>query len=75
VYFASAEAAGMEPAQVGMVAAHNSDLVAARKCSLRTIFLRRPHEHGPGQNTDMEAKQDWDVVADSLLEVAEALGC
>jgi 2-haloacid dehalogenase len=75
VYFASAEAAGLAPAQVCMVAAHNSDLVAARKCGLRTIFVRRPHEHGPGQDTDLEAEQDWDVVADSLLEVADALGC
>jgi 2-haloacid dehalogenase len=75
VYFASAEAAGLEPAQVCMVAAHNSDLAAARQCGLRTIFLRRPHEHGPGQTTDLAAEQDWDVVADSLLEVAEALGC
>jgi 2-haloacid dehalogenase len=75
VYFASAEAAGLAPDQVCMVAAHNSDLVAARKCGLRTIFLRRPHEHGPGQDTDLEAEQDWDVVADSLLEVADALGC
>jgi 2-haloacid dehalogenase len=75
VYLASAAAAGLAPSQVCMVAAHNSDLVAARKCGLRTIFVRRPHEHGPGQDTDLEAEQDWDLVADSLLEVAEALGC
>lgn len=75
VYLASCEAAGVEPAQTALVAAHNKDLAAARALGLRTIFLRRPHEHGPDQKTDLEPEQDWDVVADSLTEVADLLGC
>lgn len=75
VYLASSEAAGLAPTEMCMVAAHNSDLAAARALGLRTIFLRRPQEHGPQQSTDLAAEQHWDIVADSLLDVADALGC
>jgi 2-haloacid dehalogenase len=75
VYLASCEAAGLAPTEVAMVAAHNNDLVAARALGLRTIFLRRPLEHGPQQATDLTAEHHWDVVAASMLEVADALGC
>lgn len=74
-YLRTAEAVGLPPGQVGMVAAHNGDLEAARALGMRTIFVRRPREHGPGQTCDLEPAQDWDVVADSLTEVADALGC
>jgi 2-haloacid dehalogenase len=75
VYLASIAAAGCTPQQAAMVAAHNQDLAAARALGLKTIFVRRPHEHCPRQTTDLHAEQDWDVVADGLLEVADALGC
>ena len=75
VYLASCDAAGVTPGQAGMVAAHNNDLAAARTLGLVTIFVRRPVEHGPRQSTDLDAEQGWDVVAASLVEVAEALGC
>lgn len=74
-YLKSAEAVGVEPQQMALVAAHNDDLAAARACGLRTIFVRRPHEHGPAQTTDLQAEQDWDIVAESLIEVADVLGC
>ena len=75
VYLASIEAAGFAPSQTAMVAAHNQDLAAARALGMRTVFVRRPHEHGPRQTSDLHPEQDWDVVADSLLEVADVLGC
>ena len=75
VYLASCEAAGLAPTEVCMVAAHNNDLAAARALGLRTIFVRRPLEHGPQQSTDLAADHVWDVVAENLVEVAEALGC
>ena len=37
----------LEPEQVCLVAAHNSDLAAARRCGLRAAFIPRPTEHGP----------------------------
>lgn len=74
-YLKSAEAVGFPPEQVAMVAAHNDDLTAARAAGLRTVFVRRPHEHGPNQTTDLDAKQDWDVIVESMTEAADALGC
>jgi 2-haloacid dehalogenase len=74
-YLKSLEAAGFEPGQAAMVAAHNGDLRAARALGMRTVFVRRPHEYGPDQDTDLQAEEDWDVVADSLTDTADALGC
>lgn len=62
-YLAACEALRLEPAQVMMVAAHNSDLSAARDCGLKTAFVARPQEHGVGQVTDLRATSHWDVVA------------
>ncbi len=74
-YLRSVEAVGLPPERVGMVAAHNEDLKAARACGLRTLFVHRPTEHGPAQTTDLAPAGPWDVVADSLVAVADALGC
>lgn len=68
-------AVGLTPGCTAMVAAHNDDLRAARENGMRTVFIRRPTEHGPGQMQDLEAAQDWDVIANSLTEAAHALGC
>lgn len=72
-YLRGVEALGLEPAQCMMVAAHNDDLRAARALGLATAFIRRPTEHGPGQTTDLEPAEAWDVVCDSLTELAAAL--
>jgi 2-haloacid dehalogenase len=74
-YLKSAKPVGLEPEAVAMVAAHNSDLAAARSNELKTVFIRRPSEHGPGQTSDLVAEQDWDVIVDSLTEAADALDC
>ncbi len=75
VYLASADVAGVPPDRFVLVAAHNSDLRAARACGLRTVFVPRPLEHGPGQDTDLAAQDDWDLVAADFLELADLLGC
>jgi 2-haloacid dehalogenase len=64
----------MRPEEVCMVAAHNSDLTAARVCGLRTAFVPRPAEHGAARVTDLEPAQDWDVVAQDFGELADKLG-
>lgn len=74
-YLESLEAAGFEPGQAALVAAHNDDLRAARALGMHTVFVRRPHEYGPDQHTDLQAEEDWDIVAGSLTEVADILGC
>lgn len=63
----------MSPEQVCLVAAHNSDLAAAHACGLRTVFIPRPFEHGPGQQTDLHPTQDWDVIAPDLIALADKL--
>ena len=64
----------MRPDEICMVAAHNGDLAAARQCGMRTAFVARPAEHGPGQTSDLEPEQDWDVVAKDFVELAQMLG-
>ena len=71
VYLASAAALGLAPHTVTMVAAHNDDLVAARAAGLKTAFVVRPTEHGPGQAADLVPSEDWDFVAQDFLELAE----
>jgi 2-haloacid dehalogenase len=73
VYEAAVVALGLEPGDAMMVAAHNGDLHAAAACGLRTAFVARPLEHGPGQETDLHAEGDVDVEAGDLLALADAL--
>jgi 2-haloacid dehalogenase len=63
----------LRPEQVMLGAAHNYDLAAARKLGLRTAFIPRPTEHGPGQTTDLSADQSWDIIATDLVDLAERL--
>ena len=72
-YLRNVAAVGLAPHEVMMVAAHNADLGAAAACGLRTAFVARPAEHGPGQTTDLGPDQDWDLVAGDLLALADLL--
>ncbi|KQX51328.1 MULTISPECIES: haloacid dehalogenase type II [unclassified Ensifer] len=65
----------LEPKAVMMCAAHNYDLAAARDQGLKTAFIYRPTEYGPGQTTDLRAEQNWDYVASDLNDLAVQLGC
>lgn len=74
-YLATAEVLGIEPGELMLVAAHNDDLAAARRCGLATGFVARRTEHGPGQTTNLEPEQDWDIVAADFVDLAGKLGC
>lgn len=74
-YLKSAEMLDLPPTACMLVAAHNSDLVAASQCGFKTAFVARPTEHGPNQNIDLEATGNYDIVANSFLELADQLGC
>jgi len=74
-YLGSAALINLKPEQVMLVAAHNSDLAAAAETGLRTAFVARPAEYGPHQKRDFKADRDWDVVTDSFVNLAKAMGC
>ncbi len=73
-YLRAVEVLAMRPDEVCLVAAHNDDLAAARRCGLKTAFVPRPFEHGRGQSTDLRAQQEWDIVADDFEQLAGRLG-
>ena len=62
---------GSSSSEVCMVAAHNGDLLAAQAVGLRTAFVPRPAEHGPGQTTDLAPEGDYDVVATDFWQLAD----
>jgi len=74
-YLRTADILGIRPEELCLVAAHNGDLKAARACGLSTAFVARPTEHGPGQATDLEPSEPWDVVARGFQDLAHKLGC
>jgi 2-haloacid dehalogenase len=63
----------LAPHEVMMCAAHNYDLRAARAVGLKTAFVARPAEFGPGQKTDLVPEDDWDVVATDLRDLARQM--
>src|SRR6478609_9625384 len=70
VYLHNAYALGLEPFEVCMVAAHNSDLQAAQALGFMTAFVARPTEHGPGQTTDLTPEGDYHFTAANFVELA-----
>ena len=74
-YLRHVEILGLRPPQVMMVAAHNGDLGAAGACGLRTGFVPRPREHGPGQTTDLTPEGRYDLVAEDFGDLAGRMGC
>lgn len=58
--------------QVMLAAAHPSDLAAAQRCGLRTAFIARPLEHGPG-HPPVAPGGTWDNVAADILDLARQL--
>ena len=72
VYLAAADAFDAAPHETLMVAAHSSDLAAAAAAGLRTAFIARPDEHGPGRGESAPAVP-VDHCAASLVELAGLL--
>jgi len=75
VYLKSIEMLDLQPGECIMVAAHNSDLRAARSLGLQTAYINRPYEYGPAQTQDFEAEEQWDFCGDTMTDIAKLLGC
>jgi 2-haloacid dehalogenase len=71
VYRTAARLLGVDADELMMVAAHPWDLEGARGAGLRTAFVDRPLEYGPGSPT--RAYPDADESVADLLELAERL--
>jgi 2-haloacid dehalogenase len=74
VYRMVPELFDLEPERVMMVAAHEDDLRAARQTGLRTAFVRRPLEPGPGAHSPSAPSERFDVVANDFIDLAARLG-
>ena len=74
-YIRNAQLLNLEPSEVMLVAAHNDDLAAAARTGYRTGFVVRRTEHGPGTDGRPGRRSAWDIVTDSFIGVAEAMGC
>ncbi len=73
VYLGACRLLDLPPQEVMLCAAHNYDLKAARALGLKTAFIARPLEYGPGQSQDLAAEQDWDLIASDLLDLHRQL--
>lgn len=74
VYRLACESLGLDPEEVTMVAAHGHDLEAARGIGMRTAFVARPLEWGPGGGVDREPGSSFDVEAEDFENLATRLG-
>lgn len=74
-YLGTIESLGIAPGDLCLVAAHHSDLAAARACGVRTAYIDRPREYGGAAAPDADAAQKWDWSTDSLTGLADLLGC
>jgi 2-haloacid dehalogenase len=74
VYRGAIELLALQPHEIMMVAAHNYDLKAARYHGMRTVFVPRPREYGPGQISDLKPEENWDVIAEDFEQLAAVMG-
>jgi 2-haloacid dehalogenase len=73
VYEGAARLLGLAPGEVMMVAAHPHDLEAAARVGLKTAYVPRPLEHGPGRKLE-PPKSTFDITAADFLDLAAKLG-
>ncbi len=73
-YLGVAEVFDIGPGQVMLVAAHRSDLAAARDCGLRTAYVERPLEFGRRDDAACARDARFDFHARDFLDLARQLG-
>ena len=74
-YLGVAKSFNVDTADVMMVAAHQSDLDAARACGLMTAYIERPLEYGPDKPKKIVIEPANNYHAKSILDLAHLLGC
>ncbi|PCJ22850.1 MAG: haloacid dehalogenase type II [SAR86 cluster bacterium] len=73
-YLKAADLLSLAPEQVMMVAAHPGDLRAAARAGLRTAYVIRPLERGPGRPVNTNPDGEFDYTANDFLDLARQLG-
>ena len=73
-YLGCADLLGVQPEELMLVAAHPSDLRAARDAGLGTAYVVRPLEYGPNQRPHRMDDGEFDVTATDFLDLADQLG-
>jgi 2-haloacid dehalogenase len=74
VYLLAPQLFDLKPEQVMMVAAHEHDLQSAQKHGLRTAYVHRQMERGPGKESAQPAPGRYDILAADFLDLAKQLG-
>lgn len=72
-YLGVADIFDLRPEQVMLVAAHRSDLDAARQHGLKTAYIERPAEYGSDQLKDVSVDADNDYHATDFVALAQQL--
>lgn len=70
-YLTVAKYLQLRPEEICMVACHDFDLDAARSVGLRTAFVRRPDEWGPGRGADTSPNPANDWIFDDFVQLTE----
>ena len=73
-YLKAADLLSLKPEQVMMVAAHPSDLRAAARTGLKTAYVIRPLERGPGRPVNRNPDGEFDYTAEDFNDLARQLG-
>jgi 2-haloacid dehalogenase len=73
-YLGCADLLGVSPDELMLVAAHPGDLRAAHDAGLRTAYVTRPLEHGPGRDAPRVEPGEFDIAATDFGDLAEQLG-
>lgn len=73
-YLKAADLLSLAPEQVMMVAAHPGDLRSAAKTGMRTAYVIRPLERGPGREVNRNEAGEFDFTANDFLDLAVQLG-
>jgi 2-haloacid dehalogenase len=73
-YLGCADLLGVPPDELMLVAAHPSDLRAARDAGLMTAYVDRPLEMGPNRPAQRVDDGEFNYVATDFLNLADQLG-
>jgi 2-haloacid dehalogenase len=72
-YLGCADLLDVAPGELMLVAAHPSDLRAARDAGLLTAYVARPLERGPGRRPPHVEDGEFDLMAADFVDLAGQL--